>query len=124
MANSQLWFKELLCLRIEKSYMTVEMGLIEQDGIKWANLERNNSYRIMIDSAGVGYIRIIRRIDLKTLINIFKDLYIELKEILLKNHISIYVSRSIYEEMSSNIKHFHDLAVSCMDGTFDLIIIS
>lgn len=79
----------------------------------------------MIDSAGVGHIRIIRRINLKILIEIFKDLYIELKKNSTKKpHIYIYVSRSIYEEMSGNVKHFHDLAVSCMDGTFDLIIIS
>ena len=79
----------------------------------------------MIDSEGKGHIRIIRRINLKILIEIFKDLYIELrKNPTKKPHISIYVSRSIYEEMSDNIKYFHDFAVSCMDGTFDLIIIS
>jgi hypothetical protein len=79
----------------------------------------------MIDSEGIGHIRIIRRINLKTLIEIFKDLYLELKKDPGKKpHIAIYVSRSIYEEMSDNMKHFHDFAVSCMDGTFDLIIIS
>ena len=89
------------------------------------NLKQNKSYRTMIDSEGTGHIRIIRRINLKTLIEIFKDLYLELKKDPgTKPHITIYVSRSIYEEMSDNMKHFHDFAVSCMDGTFDLIIIS
>ena len=79
----------------------------------------------MIDSEGVGYIRIIKRIKLKTRIEIFKDLYLELKKNHGKKpHIAIYVSRSIYEEMSDNMKHFHDFTVSCMDGTFDLIIIN
>ncbi len=79
----------------------------------------------MIDSEGIGHIRIIRRINLKTLIEIFKDLYLELrKDPGKKPHITIYVSRSIYEEMSDNMKHFHDFAASCMEGTFDLIIIS
>ena len=79
----------------------------------------------MIDSEGAGHIRITRRINLKTLIEIFKDLYLELKKDPGKKpHITICVCRSIYEEMSDNMKHFHDFAVSCMDGTFDLIIIS
>jgi hypothetical protein len=79
----------------------------------------------MIDSDGEGHIRIIRRINLKTVIEIFKDLYLELKKDSgRKPHITIYVSRSIYEEMSDNMKYFHDFAVSCIDGTFDLIIIS
>jgi len=79
----------------------------------------------MIDSEGAGHIRIIRRINLKTLIEIFKDIYLELKKNPNKKpHIIIYVSRSVYEEMSDNMKHFHDFVVSCMDGTFDLIIIS
>lgn len=89
------------------------------------NLKQNKSYRTMIDSEGAGHIRIIRRINLKTLIEIFKELYLELKKDPEKKpHITIYVSHSIYEEMSENMKHFHEFAVSCMDGTFDLIVIS
>lgn len=88
-------------------------------------LKQKKSYRTMIDSEGAGHIRIIRRINLKTLIEIFKDLYLELKgNHDRKPHITIYVSNSIYEEMSDNMKHFHEFAVSCMDGTFDLIVIS
>jgi hypothetical protein len=45
----------------------------------------------MIDLEGVGHIRIIKRINLKALIEIFKDLYIELKKILVKNRISLYM---------------------------------
>jgi hypothetical protein len=79
----------------------------------------------MIDSEVAGHIRIIRRINLKTLIEVFKELYLELKKDSDKKpQITIYVSHSIYEEMSDNMKHFHEFAVSCMDGTFDLIIIS
>lgn len=94
-------------------------------GLNDLNLKQTKSYRTMIDSEGIGHIRIIRRINLKTLIEIFKDLYLELKKDHGKKpHITIYVSRSIFEEMSDNMKHFHDFVVSCMDGTFDLIIIS
>jgi hypothetical protein len=94
-------------------------------GLSDLNLKQKKSYRTMIDSEGAGHIRIIRRINLKTLIEIFKDLYLELKKNPdRKPHITIYVSNSIYEEMSDNMKHFHDFAVSCMDGTFDLIVIT
>ena len=51
------------------------------------NLKQNKSYRTMIDSEGAGHIRIIRRINLKTLIEIFKELYLELKKIPTKNRI-------------------------------------
>jgi hypothetical protein len=44
-----------------------------------------------IDSEGVGHIRIIKSINLKALIEIFKDLYLELKKILVKNRISLYM---------------------------------
>ncbi|MCC4771673.1 hypothetical protein FXV91_16330 [Methanosarcina sp. DH2] len=48
-------------------------------GLSNGDVKENKSYRIMIDSEGTGHIRIIRRINLKTLIEIFKDLYLELK---------------------------------------------
>lgn len=58
------------------------MGLNEQ------NIKQNKSYRTMIDSEGAGgHIRIIRRINLKTLIEIFKELYLELKKDPEKNRI-------------------------------------
>jgi len=94
-------------------------------GLNERNLKQNKSYRIMIDSEGIGHIRIIRRINLKTLIEVFKELYLELKKDPDKKpHMKIYISHSIYEEMSDNMKHFHDFTVSCLDGTFELIVIS
>ncbi len=94
-------------------------------GLSNGDVKENKSYRIMVDSEGTGHIRIIRRINLKTLIEIFKDLYLELKiNPEKKPHIIIYVSHSVYGEMSDNMKHFHDFAVSCVDGTFDLTVIS
>jgi len=88
------------------------------------NLKENKNYRIMVDSEGTGHIRILRRINLRTLMEIFKDLYLELKKNPEKKpHMIIYVSPSIYEEMSDNMKHFHDFAVSCMDGKFELTVI-
>jgi hypothetical protein len=94
-------------------------------GLNSRNVEQNKNYRIMVDQEGTGHIRILRRINLRTLMEIFKDLYLELKTNSEKKpHMIIYVSPSIYDEMSDNMKHFHDFAVSCMDGTFELVVIS
>ncbi|MCQ6963644.1 hypothetical protein [Methanolobus chelungpuianus] len=88
-------------------------------------IKTNKNYRVMIDSDGVGHIRIIRRVNLKTLIEIFQSLYLELKKDQNRTpHISIYVSRSICDEMSENVQYFHDFVISCLDGTFDLIVIN
>ena len=79
----------------------------------------------MIDLEGVGHIRIIKRINLKNLIEIFKDLYLKLKKILAKNRISLYKYpvRSM-KKMLDSMKHFHDFTALCMYGIFDLIIIN
>jgi hypothetical protein len=88
-------------------------------------IKNTKNYRIMIDSEGVGHIRITRRINLKTLIEIFQSLYLELKNDQNRHpHISIYFSRSISDEMSENVQYFHNFVVSCLDGTFDLVIIN
>lgn len=94
-------------------------------GLNSRDVEQNKDYRIMIDQEGTGHIRILRRINLRMLMEIFKDLYLELKTNSEKKpHMIIYVSPSIYGEMSDNMKHFHDFAVSCIDRTFELVVIS
>jgi hypothetical protein len=100
------------------------MFLVRKMEVNSRNVEHNKNYRIMIDSERTGHVRILRRINLKTLMDIFKDLYLELKLNSEKPHMIIYLSPSIYDEMSDNMKHFHNFAASCMDGTFELIVIS
>jgi hypothetical protein len=82
------------------------------------------NYRILIDSDGVGHIRIIKRVNFRTVLMIFKDLYLELKKNDARSpHIIMYLSQSLCEEMSDNMNDFLDFAVSCMDGTFEIRVI-
>ncbi|MCK9305935.1 MAG: hypothetical protein PHT97_08400 [Methanoculleus sp.] len=77
----------------------------------------------MIDSEGTGHIRIIRRVNFRTVLVIFRDLYLELKKSAEKPHIIVYVSPSLSSEMSENMKDFLDFTVACMEGRFELAII-
>ncbi|MDD1693174.1 MAG: hypothetical protein LUQ71_00465 [Methanoregula sp.] len=82
------------------------------------------TYRVLIDPEGVAHIRIIRRINFRTILQVFREVYLELrKNPGSKPHIIIYLSRSLSSEMSENLKDFLDFAVSCMDGTFELTIV-
>lgn len=85
---------------------------------------KDASYRVQIDSEGRGHIRIIKRVNFRTILVIIRDLYLEL----LKNsekrpHIIIYISPSLSSEMSLHMKDFLDFATSCIDGTFELAVI-
>jgi hypothetical protein len=81
------------------------------------------SYRVLIDSEGTGHIRIIRRVNFRTVLVIFRDLYLELKKDSERPHIIVYVSPSLSSEMSENMRDFLDFAVACMEGRFELTIL-
>lgn len=82
------------------------------------------SCRVLIDDDGVGHIRIIKRVNFRTILQIFREVYLEVRKTPdTKPRIVIYLSRSLLDEMSDNLKDFLDFAVSCMDGTFELEIV-
>ncbi len=85
---------------------------------------KSGNYRMWIDESGVGRIRILKRINFKTLVRIFEELHAEIKK---KNplvvHIIFYISRSLYDEMSVNAKEFLDFCQSCMGVKFELFLI-
>jgi len=82
------------------------------------------SYRVLIDPDGTGHIRIIKRVNFRTIIQVFRQVYLELrKNPAKKPHIIIYLSRSLSAEMSDNLKDFLDFTVSCMEGSFELSIV-
>ena len=85
---------------------------------------KTSSYRVLIDPEGTGHIRIIRRVNFRTILLVFKDVYLELeKNSLKKPHIIIYLSRSLSTEMSDNMRDFLDFIVSCLEGSFELRIV-
>jgi hypothetical protein len=81
------------------------------------------SYRVLIDSEGTGHIRITRRVNFRTVLIIFRDLYLELKKNRENPHIIVYVSPSLSSEMSENMRDFLDFAATCMEGRFELTIL-
>ncbi len=88
-------------------------------------IRKTNNFRIWVDEAGVGQIRILKRINFTTLVAIFEELHGEIKKKLTDNtpHIIFYISRSLYEEMSLNAKEFLGFCQSCMGIKFELVLI-
>jgi hypothetical protein len=85
---------------------------------------KNGNYRVWVDEEGIGRIRILKRINFKTLVNLFEELHGEIKKKNSENpgkvHIVFYISRSLYNEMSVNAKEFLGFASSCMGVKFEL----
>ena len=90
-------------------------------------VRKTGSFRIWVDEAGVGQIRILKRINFTTLVAIFEELHGEIRKRLAGNpgkiHIVFYISKSLYEEMSVNAKEFLGFCQSCMGITFELVLI-
>ena len=90
-------------------------------------VRKTNNYRIWVDEAGVGRIRILRRINFKVLANLFEELHGEIKKRMPGNpgkvHIIFYISKSLYDEMSINAKEFLGFCQSCMGIKFELVLI-
>lgn len=82
------------------------------------------AYRIMIDPDGVGHIRIIKRMNFRTVLTLFKELYLELRKSgSHRPHIIIHVSRSLCDELSENLREFLLFCSTCLDGTFELSVV-
>ncbi len=90
-------------------------------------VRRSANYRVWVDEAGVGRIRILKRINFKTLVSLFEELHGEIKKRIAGNpgkvQIIFYISKSLYDEMSVNAKEFLGFCQSCMGIKFDLVLI-
>lgn len=88
---------------------------------------KSANYRVRIDEAGVGRIRVLKRINFKTLVSLFEELHGEIKKRMSENpgkvHIIFYISKSLYDEMSVNAKEFLGFCSSCMGIKFELVLI-
>ena len=90
-------------------------------------VRKSANYRIWVDETGVGRIRILKRINFKTFVAIFEELHGEIRKRLAENpgkvHIVLYISKSLYDEMSVNAKEFLEFCQSCMGIKFELVLI-
>lgn len=94
--------------------------MTEGDGL----YRKSGSYRIWVDEEVVGHIRILKRINFKTLVAIFEELNAEIKKTNPgRAHIKFYISRSLYAETSVNAKEFLDFCQSCMGVIFELVLL-
>jgi len=75
----------------------------------------------------VGRIRVLKRINFKTLVALFEELHGEIKKRIAGNsgkvHIVFYISKSLYNDMSINAKEFLGFCQSCMGIKFELVLI-
>lgn len=87
---------------------------------------KSGNYRVWVDDEGAGRIRILKRINFKTLVSLFEELHAEIKKKNTGNpgkvHIVFYISRSLYDEMSVNAKEFLGFCQSCMGIRFELVL--
>jgi hypothetical protein len=86
--------------------------------------QSTRSYRIWIDENDVGHLRIVKRINFRTLISLCRETYLALD----RSHgttprIIIYVPRSLYDVMSENVREFIMFCRSCTDAVFELSVI-
>jgi hypothetical protein len=82
------------------------------------------SYRIWIDENGVGHLRIVKRINFRTLISLCRETYLALdRSPGMTPRIIIYVPRSLYDVMSENVQEFITFCRSCTDAVFELSVI-
>ena len=84
----------------------------------------SSCYRIAVDDAGVGSVRILKRVNFKTFIQIFRELFGQMKKVSPdRAHVVLYMSHSLYEEMSENTREFLSFCNVCLNVTFELIIV-
>lgn len=81
-------------------------------------------YRAWTDGPGAGSIRILKRVNFKALVRLFREMLPEMKKDSTgKAHITFYISRSLKDEMSENALEFIEFCKACMDVNIELVIL-
>ena len=84
----------------------------------------SDHYRAWIDGSGIGNIRILKRMNFKALVRLFREMLTEMdKNSAGKTHIQFYISRSLNDEMSDNALEFIDFCKACRGVNLELIIL-
>lgn len=84
----------------------------------------SDHFRAWIDGPGAGSIRIIKRVNFRALVRLFREMLTEMKKDSPGNaHITFYISRSLNDEMSDNALEFLDFCKACMGVDIELVIL-
>ncbi|MFQ6062332.1 MAG: hypothetical protein ACE5J9_04050 [Methanosarcinales archaeon] len=78
-------------------------------------------YRIWVDEEGIGRIRILKNVNLKTIMDLIEQVYTKINKN--KKRIVFYISKSLYSKMSDNSKAFLDFCRNNLDIELDIILI-
>ncbi|HWQ18836.1 MAG TPA: hypothetical protein VN455_03600 [Methanotrichaceae archaeon] len=81
-------------------------------------------YRALVDGTGTGSIRLLKRVNFKILVRLFKEMLAETRKVNPeKARIVFYISPSLNEEMSDNSKEFLEFCRDCIGVDFEMIIL-
>jgi hypothetical protein len=85
---------------------------------------KSESYRAWVDNAGVGSVRVLKRVNFRELVRLFKEMLCEMKKISPdRPHMIFYISRSLNDEMSDNAREFLDFCRDCLGIDFEMVIL-
>ncbi len=80
-------------------------------------------YRAWTESPGVCCIRIIKRVNFRELVRIFREMLTELRKTPGRARVTLYISRSLNDEMSDNALEFLEFCKACVGVDIDFVIL-
>jgi len=84
----------------------------------------SDNYRAWVDDAGIGSVRVLKRVNFKALVHLFKEMLAEMKKADPTNaHMIFYISRSLNDEMSENAREFLEFCRDCLGVDFQMVIL-
>lgn len=84
----------------------------------------SENYRASVDGTGTGSVRVLKRVNFKALVHIFKEMLAETRKVNPgKARIIFYISPSLNEEMSDNAKEFLEFCKDCLGVDFEMVIL-
>lgn len=85
---------------------------------------KSDNCRIWVDGAGTGSVRILRRINFRVFIGVFKEMLAEIRKTNPeKVRIIIYIAPSINDDLSDNVKEFIEFCRDCIEVDFEVVIL-
>ncbi|MFB3766544.1 MAG: hypothetical protein ACE14P_15035 [Methanotrichaceae archaeon] len=84
----------------------------------------SDNYRAWVDGRGTGNIRILKRVNFRSLIVLFKEMLAETRKANPeKARIVLYIAPSVSEEMSNNSKEFLEFCRVSLGVDFEMVIL-
>jgi len=86
--------------------------------------KESDNYRAWVDDAGIGSVRVLKRVNFKVLVQLFKEMLAEMKKTSPTSaRIIFYISRSLNDEMSENTREFLEFCRDCLGVNLEMVIL-